>query len=219
MINSNSKLDRKIDNYINKLFAEVGESQQLFDLKEELHTNLKEKIADYKSQGMEEEQAFKEATVSMGDLSGLVEEMREIGRDKTKQTIYTSMANRISTAGIVVGTLLILFGILVSLLLYAMGNPLESVAGSTIFVVFGGAFLTYSALTRETQKKFGMNKVRALLYAVSIGLLLFAGLASATSGFATQESFIAVASLIPFVLSGVGLFLALIFTGQPRRKH
>lgn len=42
-----SELDQKIKTYINQLFSGVGESQQLFDLKEELTTNLKEKISDY----------------------------------------------------------------------------------------------------------------------------------------------------------------------------
>jgi hypothetical protein len=63
-------LDEKIERYLKDLFAGVGQSQQLFDLKEELSTNLKEKIADYQSRGLADEQAFKEAVISMGDLSG-----------------------------------------------------------------------------------------------------------------------------------------------------
>ncbi|GGA34061.1 hypothetical protein GCM10007416_03510 [Kroppenstedtia guangzhouensis] len=69
-------LDEKIERYLKDLFAGVGQSQQLFDLKEELSTNLKEKIADYQSRGLADEQAFKEAVISMGDLSGLVEDLR-----------------------------------------------------------------------------------------------------------------------------------------------
>ncbi len=68
-------LDEKIERYLKDLFAGVGQSQQLFDLKEELSTNLKEKIADYQSRGLADEQAFKEAVISMGDLSGLVEDL------------------------------------------------------------------------------------------------------------------------------------------------
>jgi hypothetical protein len=45
---------------------------------------MKEKIADYISRGLDEEQAFKEAIISeaiisMGDLSGLVGDMRRLG--------------------------------------------------------------------------------------------------------------------------------------------
>ncbi len=66
------------------MFADVGPSQQLFDLKEELSTNMKEKITDYQSRGMDEEQDFKEAVISMGDLRGLVGDMRKIGQDTAK---------------------------------------------------------------------------------------------------------------------------------------
>lgn len=71
--------------YLDQLFADVGPTQQLFDLKEELTTNIKEKIADLISSGMDEEQAYKEALISLGDLSGLVEEMRRLGQDQAKQ--------------------------------------------------------------------------------------------------------------------------------------
>ncbi len=218
MGNSKRYDDRKVKRYIDNLFTDIGESQQLFDLKEELTTNMKEKITDYKSRGMEEDQAFKEAVVSMGDLSGLVDDMRKVGQDKAKQSVYAAMSNRISTAGIVVGSLLILFGILTTAMLFFMDLPSESVVGSAVFVVPGGALITYSGLTRETQKRYGMNKIRAGLYAISVALLLFAAFVGVISGFATNEVFIAVSSSMLFLLVGVGLFLALIFTGSDRRK-
>jgi FtsH-binding integral membrane protein len=49
----------------------------------------------------------------------------------------------------------------------------ESFSSPGIFVVLGGAILTYSILTRETRKRYGMNKILATLYAVAIGLILF----------------------------------------------
>jgi len=41
-MNTKKDLDKKVNSYIDQLFSGVGESQQLFDLKEELATNLKE---------------------------------------------------------------------------------------------------------------------------------------------------------------------------------
>lgn len=79
MIKNKNYLDDKLKTFVNNLFSGVGESQQLFDLKEELTTNMKEKIVDYKKRGMEEEEAFKEAVISMGDISGLVDDMRQLG--------------------------------------------------------------------------------------------------------------------------------------------
>lgn len=40
---NNTSLHNKVKTYIEKLFAGVGASQELFDLKEELATNMKEK--------------------------------------------------------------------------------------------------------------------------------------------------------------------------------
>ena len=64
MSNQKNSMENKVKKYIDNVFSQVEPSQQLFDLKEELSTNLKEKIADYKMRGMTDEQAFKEAVVS-----------------------------------------------------------------------------------------------------------------------------------------------------------
>lgn len=211
-------INKKVTIYIDNLFAGVGPSQQLFDLKEELVTNLKEKIADIKSWGLDDEQAFKEAVISMGDLGGLVDDMRQVGQDSTKQEVYSSMTTNISTVGIVAGVLLILFGMFTVAMLYFMGTKSVSVAGSSIFVVAGGSILTYSILTRETNQKYGMNKIRALGYGLSVGLILFSLFTAFTTLFATGEMFIAIASLMVFFMAGIGLFLLLILTGSNRNK-
>ncbi len=211
-------VNKKVTTYIDNLFSGVGASQQLFDLKEELVTNLKEKIADIKSRGLDDEQAFKEAVISMGDLSGLVDDMRKIGQDTAKQGVYSSMTARISTAGIIAGVLLILFGMFTIAILYFMELEAVAVIGSAIFIVAGGAILTYSVLTRETRNKYGRNKLRAASYAVSMGLILFSIFTTFTTRFATGEMFIATASLMVFSLPGIGLFLLLILTETSRSK-
>lgn len=219
MIKNKNYLDDKLKTFVNNLFSGVGESQQLFDLKEELTTNMKEKIVDYKKRGMEEEEAFKEAVISMGDISGLVDDMRQLGQDKTKQSVYSTMTSRVSTAGLVVGLMLVLFGVLVITMLSFMNLPLVSIAGPGIFVVLGGAIVTYSSLTRETTTRYAMNKGRAIFYALAIGLILFGVFVAASAGFATGEVFIAIGSLMVFFLIGVGLLLSLLFTGTDRRKN
>ena len=218
MLKSDSPLNKKINDYLDHLFSGVGASQQLFDLKEELATNLKEKTQDIKARGLDDDQAFREAVLSMGDLGGLVDDMRRLGQDTARQTVYTSMSARISTAGIVIGVLLILFGLFTSAMLYFMRGSGVEVAGAGIFVVAGGALVTYSVLTRESRNKYAMNKVRAALYAISVGLLLFSLFTGLVTRYATGEMFIAIASVMIFFLAGTGLFLALALTGTDRRK-
>ncbi|SFG11767.1 hypothetical protein SAMN05660649_00742 [Desulfotomaculum arcticum] len=214
-----NRLDKKVTAYIDNLFSGVGPNQQLFDLKEELAINIKEKTADFKARGMDDEQAFKEAVISMGDLSGLVDDMRKLGQDTAKQSVYSTMTARISTAGIIAGVLLGLFGVFTVAMLYFMDLDAVSVTGSGIFIVAGGTLITYSVLTRETRKKYAMNKIRSLLYALSIGLVLFSMFTATAARFATGEIYIAIGSLMVFSLSGIGLFLFLILTGTDRRKN
>ena len=116
------------------------------------------------------------------------------------------------------GVLLILFGAFTVAMLYFMKMEAEPVVGSSIFIVAGGAVLTYSILTRETRNKYGMNKIRAVLYALAIGLILFSIFTALTSRFATGEMFIAIGSLMVFSLPGIGLFLLLILTETDRSK-
>lgn len=68
-----------------------------------------------------------------------------------------------------------------------------------IFNVSGGTLLTYGLWTRETDKKFSMNKVRAGVYALSIGLILFGLFTTAASGFTTGKVFTAPGVLMVFV--------------------
>jgi len=211
-------LKRKVEQHVDELFAGVGESQQLIELKEELATNLKEKIADYKARGRNDEEAFKEAVVSIGDLSDLIDDMRAIGRDKSMQAIYSSTSSTISTVGIIVGVLAIVFGILSAVMLYFMEIEAVAIPGSGIFIVFGGALFTYSVLTRETARLCAMNKVYASLYAAGVALILFAiflGLAVAL----TDEPFVGIASFTVFFLAGVGLILGLILFGASRKRR
>ncbi len=214
-----NRMDKKVTAYIDNLFSGVGASQQLFDLKEELAINIKEKTADYKSRGMDDEQAFKEAVISMGDLSGLVDDMRKLGQDTAKQAVYSTMTARISTAGITAGVLLVLFGMFTVVMTYFMHLDPVSVTGSGIFIVAGGTLITYSILTRETRKRYGMNKIRAVLYALSIGLILFSMFTAIITRFSTGEIYIAIGSLMVFSLAGIGLFLLLILTETDRRKN
>ncbi|KAF1084315.1 hypothetical protein SPSYN_02091 [Sporotomaculum syntrophicum] len=218
MLKNKKTIDDKVKNHIEHLFDGVGASQQLFDLKEELATNLKEKIADYRSKGMEDEQALQEAVISMGDLSGLVDDMRKLGRDKAKQAVYSTKTARISLAGIIAGVLLTLFGSFTVAMLYFINLSAEEAFGPGIFIVAGGALFTYSILTMETGKKYAMNKIRAASYALAVGSLLFGIFVAAVTGLTSDEIYVSIASSMLFVMAGVGLFLFLCLTGTDRLK-
>ncbi|WP_027963587.1 permease prefix domain 1-containing protein [Halalkalibacillus halophilus] len=211
-------VNKEVKKYVDDLFKDVGASQQLHDLKQELRTNMEERIKDYQAKGMTEEEAFKEAKVSMGDLSGLVDDMREHGKDEAKQHVYTSMTNRVSIGGIVIGSMLILFGVLMSIGMMFMEIEPVAVPGTGIFAVAGAIVLTYSLLTRETTKLYSMNKVRAGLYSLAVGAMLFALFTGMMAGLATGEMFIAISSFTVIFIGGFGLWIGLILTSKSTRK-
>ncbi|SHF30550.1 hypothetical protein SAMN05444392_11452 [Seinonella peptonophila] len=216
---NNSSVDKKVKERINELFAGVGSSQALFELKEELSTNIKEKVADFQSRGMDEQQSLQEAMISLGDLSELVEEMRQLGQNQAKQKVYSTRAAQISTIGIVVGVLLILFGGLVCTMLFFQTSETISAVGPLIFVVLGGAITTYSVLTRETKKCYGMNKIRATIYAAAVGTGLFGFFVSIMTYAGMGKIYTAIAPFMVFFMISVGVILYLILTEVDRKKE
>ncbi|MFD1426315.1 hypothetical protein [Kroppenstedtia sanguinis] len=63
-----------------------------------------------------------------------------------------------------------------------------------------------------------MNKIRAALYAVSAGAILFALFSGIITFFASGELATGISATMVISLAGVGLFLGLILTGTDRRK-
>lgn len=125
----------------------------------------------------------------------------------------------ISIGGIVVGVLLILFGILTTAMLYFMDDvPLAVSYGPSIFVVIGGTIATYSSLTRETLNKYAMSTKRAILYSLAIGIILFSLFVACSTVFSTGEIYIAIGSFMIFFLIGIALLLVLILTNPNRKK-
>ncbi|MDQ0417242.1 cation transport ATPase [Croceifilum oryzae] len=216
----NKTLDHKIQEYLDRQFEEIKETQHLFETKEELFMNLKERSMDLIKNGKEEEEAFQEAIVSMGNLSSLAEEMRQYGEDPVKQSIYSRSQERVSTMGIVIGVLLTIFGFCNSAMVFFMSRPLNVVVGSGfLFIMLGISLITYSVLTRETQSRFAMNKIRALLYTVAISTIIFGFFTSAFSYSSTRKVYVAIAACMVFVLIGVGMYLYLMLTEKSRLKE
>jgi hypothetical protein len=215
---SKKGLDTRIRAYIDDLFSNVGETQRLLDLKEELAINIRERTEDYILRGLDEDRALREAIISMGDLGELVDDMRKLAQDTAEPSVH-STKTYISAAGIVIGALLVLFGIFVPAMLYLMEDSSSiDVTGSAIFIVPGGALLIYSVLTRETSKRYAMKPLRAALYGISTGVLLFGFFATAVTHFAVEEAFVPVATLMVFFLPGFGVLLFLLLTETSRRK-
>ena len=157
MRKSEDHLDNRIKAYIETLFAGVGESQQLFYLKEEIAANLREKTLTNRIRGISEEQAFKEAIVSLGDLSAIVADMRKLGQEEAQQvvcsTVWASLWVGIYHLGIIIGLLLIFFGFFNLAMLYFMQLETINVSWSCVFITMGGALVVFLILNGPDRRK------------------------------------------------------------------
>lgn len=207
------QLDIKVQSYLGKLFEQAGTNRQLADLREEMAANLTEKVSDYRTRGMDEDQAFREAIVSMGDMGKLIDEVRQSSLTETSASAVPSFS-RWPAAGIITGVLLALFGIFVSIIVFMNNEPDANAAGPGIMVVGGCALITYSWLLRKPTGPYSkrMKHLRASLYALSVASLLFGGYLAMILRVGTGDFRTAVGPLMVTSLAGAGLLLTLLFT-------
>ena len=57
--------------YVNELFADAPQTKKAAELKEEVCSNLIDKYVDLTGRGMSEEEAYKAAIASIGDIDEL----------------------------------------------------------------------------------------------------------------------------------------------------
>lgn len=215
----NSEIENKLKRHLDKLFSGIHASKQLHDLQEELMANLSEKVADYRKEGMDDEQAIKEAIISMGDISGLIDELNSSNQASHSNLPFSPKTLLLSNIILISGIMLLLFGCLATLMFYFMAIPVVGKTGGGIFIVLGGGLITFSFLARDTKKRYGMSTIRAVGYGLSVSLILFSIFVAFTSGLATGEMYIAIASLMVFFLLGVCLLLILLFSEKSRFRN
>lgn len=70
-------METKIQSYLDDLFDEAEETDELKDLKAEVQANFIERTKEFTLSGYDEKEAFEKACAEMGDLGELVEKMCE----------------------------------------------------------------------------------------------------------------------------------------------
>lgn len=63
---------KKLDNYLNYLFSDYPETEEIKDVKKEIKDNLTERVNDYKLEGFSETSAIEKTIDSIGDIDELV---------------------------------------------------------------------------------------------------------------------------------------------------
>jgi hypothetical protein len=235
-------MDMDTKKHVDELFANYEETPALADFKEELRSNLDDRIKSLVKRGMEERTAFHKATAELGDVSALADEISLKRKQEVFEEMFMNVRHYMSTRRValfVAGGAVFCFGLIMIALTWFSTEIMTATLGSgLVFCGAGAVALTFLGLTQETASKYPMPWKRALIYAADVGLFLFGAFCfpivffetrggAVTVPLAPAGAFIsgasvswagAIATLIPFVLPSVALFAFLALTEKDRNK-
>ena len=209
--------------YVDRLFADYEDTPEIEDFKEEITGNLKERIKELISKGLNEEKAFDKATAELGDITVIAD---AVGRKKRNEAIgQMYMKAKVPITKKTAGGLTAASG----LLLVAVGLALLAFFSQTdgVFFCYISAILlsascglyTYYGLTQETAAHYAMIKERALAYGiVCFAAFSGAGLAVVSFLFNGFEISIALGIKIAFILPAICALIFLLVTETKRHK-
>lgn len=140
----------RIRAYIDHEFEGVPQTKKVWELKEELLGNLIEKYNDHLKNGKSEEEAYTAVISGIGDISELVENLRE----PYPLAPYTEKENRKRAllVSIAVGIYIISI-IMVPVFAVNFGDPLTGVFVMFLFVAVATGLLVYNNMTRKNYMK------------------------------------------------------------------
>jgi len=156
--------------YVDRLFADYEDTPEIRDFKEEIAGNLRERIKELVSKGLDEENAFDKATAELGDITAIAD---EVGKKKRKEAIgqmYMRVKVPITkktAVGMSVASGLLLIGVVLALITFFRATGVASPYYSTaVMLSVACALYTYFALTQETAAHYPMKSRRALAYGI-----------------------------------------------------
>lgn len=213
----------ELKQFIDHAFAKYEESPELFDFKEELLTNLQDRLTSIEASGVERDKALKEIKTEFADINNIAEEMSLAKKKEVFESRYMSLRSFITKRQAAIYTILgilVAFGLVTAGLSYLATNTMEALIGVLmVFLAIPLAGFVYMGLTQETATRNPMRPLRASIYAITTFVLLFGVLLVPMLVFGEARSFEgALAVLIPFALPSIGVLGYLMITESDYRK-
>ncbi|MDR2109721.1 MAG: permease prefix domain 1-containing protein [Spirochaetaceae bacterium] len=222
--------------FVDRLFSEYEETAELGDFKEELLSNLEDRIASLAAKGLDKQAAFEKAAGELGDISALADQISLRKKQEILQDAYMGARKYLSPLRtgfyVTAGAWLILGGV-IALVVYLSGEnqsaleafwepnkKLVNTLGSLMaFIPVSAAVFTFLGITQETASRYPRSKKRGAWYALGAAALAFGAVLFPTTYFAADRGLMeAIASLIPFFIPGLGLLFFLLLTEKDNRK-
>ncbi|HBZ11391.1 MAG TPA: hypothetical protein DEO65_16260 [Bacillus bacterium] len=216
-------MSQKVQKYVEDLFKGYEETPALQDFKEEIISNLLDRIKDFEIEGMDSDAAFTKAIGELGDITAVADDISRQKRNEVIGQMY--IENKVEVdykhaIGYVVAGIVFLFGLTAGFITYfSTGVVYQGISALVPFIVISGAAFAFLGLTQETAGRFPMSKIRALIYAVAVGGIIFGLITAASLYFMGNMGLHAVlVTFLPFVIPGIGILAFLFLTEKSRSK-
>ena len=209
--------------YVDRLFADYEDTPEIEDFKEEITGNLKERIKELISKGLDEKKAFDKATAELGDITAIADVIGKKKRNEAIGQLYMKAKVPITkktAVGLTAASGLLLFAIGVALIaFFGKTDGARFYYMSAILLSLSCGLYTYFGLTQETAAHYAMIKRRALAYGmVCLFALLGVGLAVVSFLFNDFEISVALSIKIAFILPAICALIFLLVTEPKRHK-
>ena len=209
--------------YVDRLFSGYENTPEIQDFKEEIVGNLRERIKELVSKGMDGGMAFSQATAELGDITSIADDMGKRKRNEVIGQMYiktkTPLAKK-TAVGLTIASGLLLLAVGLGLVAFFGETSrigLSYVAATLLSVACG--MYTYFGLTQETATHYAMKDGRALIYGVAvICACLGAGSAVVSFLFSGLEMSAALGVKMALLLPAACAFIFLRITENSRQK-
>ncbi|MCU9612370.1 permease prefix domain 1-containing protein [Caldibacillus lycopersici] len=212
-----------LQTYIDDLFKGYDETAELRDFKEEITSNLFERMNDLIKNGLNEKEAFTKAINELGDITTIANEISKQKRNEVIGEMYIQQELKVDwkhALGYVLAGGILLFGIISALMTYLTTSEISHGLSTLLpFLVISGTAFVFLGLTQETRRNYSMSWIRALIYAIATGLFLFGVNIFVSQFFIKNTPWNGILGVfIPFVLPALGIIGFLLLTEKSRNK-
>ncbi|GAA0136961.1 permease prefix domain 1-containing protein [Paenibacillus sp. YSY-4.3] len=213
-------MKRRIEQYVDDLFADIYETKQLGELKEEIRGNLLEQVNDLMAKGDNANAAFEKAVSNLGDMSELVESLKKASETRFNEAMFKPVPlDKQHVIAYLIASVCVLLGLMLGGAAYLQYQDLFKTFIYLIpFILVAAPIFIYFGLTQETSHDYGMKSKRALSYSVAAEIFLLGATVSGVKYFQEQSLLHIVLIFMPFLVVSAAMFIYLGLTEKSRTK-
>jgi len=209
--------------YVDRLFADYEDTQEIRDFKEEIAGNLRERVKEFMSKGLGEEEALDKAAAELGDITAIADDLGKRKRNEAIGQMYMKAKVPITkktAAGLTIATGLLLFGAGLAVMNYfAEGGGMVLYYTSVILLASACGLYAYFGLTQDSIARFPMKCLRASAYGIIIFICITGeGIAMASLFLSGMELAVALGIEFALVFPAVCALVFLAATESDRKK-